>query len=260
MTLLLVLIVVALALTTLKTRFPTATAVTEVMLTSLVMPVQDVLAGGMQRMQELWFGYVQLTRVQAQNVHLQQRVEALEDQLHQYREAYLQYQRLRELLAFRELSFPASTPAEVVGIDPSPWAAAITANKGSEHGIEKNRAVITYQGLVGHTIGTTPGYATVLLITDRRSSVDAIVQRSRAHGIVVGKSQRLVAMHYVDVQEDIRIGDKIISSGLGKLYPKGLMIGTVKSLRPQRHGLFYEIEVQPAVDFTKLEEVLVLDP
>ena len=96
--------------------------------------------------------------------------------------------------------------------------------------------------------------------TDRRSAVDALVQRTRARGIVVGKSQRLCELRYVDFHEDIRIGDTIISSGLGAVYPKGLLIGTVVSVRQKSNGLFHEVDIKPAVDLAKLEEVLVLVP
>jgi rod shape-determining protein MreC len=90
--------------------------------------------------------------------------------------------------------------------------------------------------------------------------VDALVQRTRARGIVVGKSRRLCELRYVDFHEDIRVGDTIIASGLGEVYPKGLLIGTVMSVRQKSYDLFHEVEVKPAVDLTKLEEVLILVP
>jgi rod shape-determining protein MreC len=113
---------------------------------------------------------------------------------------------------------------------------------------------------VGRTIEIAPHYATVLLITDRRSAVDAFIQRTRARGIVVGKSRRLCELRYVDFHEDLQVGDTIISSGLGEVYPKGLLIGTVVSVRQKPSGLFHEVEVKPAVDLAKLEETLVLVP
>jgi rod shape-determining protein MreC len=112
--------------------------------------------------------------------------------------------------------------------------------------------------LVGHVIEAAPRYATVLLLTDRRSAVDVLVQRTRSRGVAVGKSKRLLELRYVDRHDDIRVGDRIISSGLGEMYPKGLLIGTVTAVRSPHYGLFHEIDVQPAVDFLKLEEVLVV--
>ena len=179
---------------------------------------------------------------------------------HQYQEAYVQQQRLRELLGFRALAFPQAVVAEVVGIDPSPWSEVVTINKGSRDSLRKDIAVATHQGLVGRTIEMAPHYATVLLLTDRRSAVDALIQRTRARGIVVGKTRRLCELRYVDLHADIQVGDTVVASGLGEVYPKGLLIGTVAAVHQKPQGLFHEVEVQPAVDLAQLEEVLVLVP
>ncbi|WP_089937543.1 rod shape-determining protein MreC [Candidatus Entotheonella palauensis] len=227
---------------------------------SVMMPLQALLAKGTRQVRDIWYGYVDLTQVRQENIRLQQQAETLQGELHRYREAYLEQERLRALLGFRSLSFPHAVPAEVLGVDPSLWAEAITINKGADHNLQKDSAIVTHRGLVGHVVELAPRYATVLLLTDRRSAVDALVQRTRARGIVFGKSQDQLAFRYVSVREAVEVGDEIISSGLGDIYPKGIRIGTVISVRPQRHGLFYEISVRPAVEFRKLEEVLALEP
>ena len=250
----------ALVLTTVKTRVAPQTSFFEAMVLSVVHPLQEGVSGALRIVQNIWNDYVNLIQVRGENVRLRQQVTELQGALHQYREAYLQQQRVRELLTFRTLSFPNAVPAEVVGIDPSQWSEAITINKGTKHGVQKDVAVVTQHGLVGRTIEVGPHYATVLLITDRRSAVDALVQRTRARGIVVGRSRLLSELRYVDFQEDIRVGDPIISSGFGEVYPKGLLIGTVRSVHQKPYGLFHDVEIQPAVDLVKLEEVLVLVP
>lgn len=250
----------ALVLITVKTRVAPQTSFFESLIISAIMPLQEVISGGLRRVQNVWDGYINLIQVRSENLRLRRQVEQLQGQLHRHQEAYQQQQRLRQLLDFRSLTFPNALPAEVVGIDPSQWAEAVTINKGHDHGVQKNSAVVTYRGLVGRTIEVAPRYAMVLLITDRRSAVDALVQRTRARGIVVGKSRRVTELRYVDFHEDIRVGDRIISSGLGEVYPKGLLIGIVSSVRPKPYGLFHEVEVQPAVDLAKLEEVLALVP
>jgi rod shape-determining protein MreC len=227
---------------------------------SVVMPLQAILAGGTRQVRDIWYGYIDLTHVRQENIRLRQQVDTLEGELYRYREAYLEQQRLRALLGFRSLAFPKAVPAEVLGGDPSLWAEAVTINKGSDHHLQKDTAIVTHQGLVGHVVELTPRYATVLLLTDRRSAVDALIQRTRARGIVFGKSQNQLAFRYVSVREAVEVGDDIISSGLGDIYPKGIRIGTVVSVRPQHDGLFYEIAVRPAVEFGKLEEVLALEP
>jgi rod shape-determining protein MreC len=229
-------------------------------LASVVVPLQAILAKGTRQIRRIWYGYIDLTQVRQENVRLRQQAETLQGELSRYREAHLEQQRLRALLGFRSLAFPNAVPAEVLGVDPSLWAEAVTINKGSDHTLQKDAAIVTPQGLVGHVVELAPRYATVLLLTDRRSAVDALVQRTRARGIVFGKSRNQLALRYVSVREAVAVGDEIISSGLGDIYPKGLRIGTVVSIRPQRYGLFYEISVRPAVELSKLEEVLALEP
>lgn len=250
----------ALVLITVKTRLMPHTSFFESLIISAVMPLQEAVSGGVHSVQNIWDSYINLIHVRRENIRLRQQVEELHGQLHRYQEAHLLQQRAQELLDFRSSVFPKAVLAEVVGIDPSQWAEAITIDKGRRHDVQKDVAVVTPHGLVGRTIEVAPRYAMVLLITDRRSAVDALVQRTRARGIVVGKSRRLTEMRYVDVHEDVRVGDRIISSGLGEVYPKGLLIGTVSSVRAKPYGLFHEVDVQPAVDLAKLEEVLVLVP
>lgn len=227
---------------------------------SVVMPLQQFFGNVAQEVHDVWSDYLNLVQVRQENLLLQSQISELQGQLHLYREAYLQQQRLRDLLSLRSLAPANMIVAEVIGIDPSQWSEAVTINRGHHDTIAKDYAVITHQGLVGRTIEVAPHYAIVLLLTDRRSVVDAIVQRTRARGIVVGKSRRLCELRYVDFEADIRAGDIIVSSGLGEVYPKGLRIGTVVSVRQKSYGLFYEVEVQPAADLARLEEVLVLVP
>ena len=258
MALFLSLVLLALLLTTLRTRSASSTSFLKAFILSLIMPLQDVTASLSQSVDDLWDGYINLIQVHSENGRLRQQLAELQGKLHQYQEAYRQQQRLRDLLGFRAATFPNQVAAEVVGVDPSQWAESITINKGTRHQLRRDLAVVTHQGLVGRTIAMAPHYATVLLLTDRRSAVDVLVQRTRARGIVVGKSRRLCELRYVDIHEDIQVGDTIITSGLGEVYPKGLLVGTVVSVRRQSSGLFHDIEVKPATDLAKLEEILVL--
>ena len=254
------LLLCALILTTLRTRLAPRTSFFESLALSTIMPFQEAINSLTQSVDDLWSDYLNLIQVRRDNRRLQQQLAELRGELHQYREAYQQQQRLRDLLGFRSPALHNTVIAEVVGIDPSQWAEAVTINKGRQNRVYKDTVVVTHQGLVGRTIEISPHYATVLLLTDRRSAVDALVQRTRARGIVVGKSRRRCEMRYVDFHADIRIGDTIISSGLGEVYPKGLLIGTVISVRQKSYELFQDVEIKPAVDLTKLEEMLVLAP
>lgn len=254
------LLLCALILTTLRTRVAPRASLFETLVLSAVMPLQETINGLAQSINDLWSGYINLVHVRKENIKLQQQLDELQGELHHYREAYLRQQRLHDLLAFRSPAFQNTIVAEIVGIDPSQWAEAVMINKGGQHKIHKDAVVVTHRGLAGRTIEISPHYAKVLLLTDRRSAVDALVQRTRTRGIVVGKSRRLCEMRYVDFHADIRVGDTVISSGLGEVYPKGLLIGTVTSVRQKSYELFKDVEIKPAVDLTKLEEVLVLAP
>jgi rod shape-determining protein MreC len=254
------LLLFALGLMTAKLRQVHQVSWLESQVVSLVMPLQAILAKATRHVRDVWYGYIDLTQVRQENIRLRQQADVLQGELSRYREAYLEQQRLRALLGFRSLAFPRAVPAEVLGVDPSLWTEAITINKGAAHNLHQDSAIVSHQGLVGHVIELAPRYATVLLLTDRRSAVDALVQRTRARGIVFGKSQHQLAFRYVSIRESVEVGDEIISSGLGDIYPKGIRIGTVVSVRPPHDGLFYEIEVRPAVEFSKLEEVLALEP
>lgn len=258
--LLLCLILFALFLTTLRARIDSRTSFFEALVLSVVMPLQEAIGDVAQGISDLWNGYINLIHVRSENLRLRQQVAKLQGELHRYKEADLQQQRLHDLFGFRSSTSPHTIAAEIVGVDSSQWAEAVMINKGTRDKLRKDMAVVTHQGLVGRTIELSPHYATVLLLTDRRSAVDALVQRTRARGIVVGKSRRLCELRYVDFQADIRVGDTIISSGLGEVYPKGLLIGTVVSVRQKFHGLFHDVDVKPAVDLAKLEELLVLAP
>ena len=258
--LLLCLLLLALLLTTIRTRVVTQTPLLERLLISVIMPAQQMVTAVARSLRDTWNDHVNLIAVRQENLHLQRQVAALQGQLHLYQEAYLQQQRLQGLLGIRSLILPHTVVAEVIGIDPNQWSEAVTINKGQRDAVRKDSPVLTSQGLVGRAIDIASHYAIVLLVTDPRSVVDAMVQRSRARGIVVGKSRRLCELRYVDLHADIQVGDTIISSGLGEVYPKGLRIGTVVSVRQRPYGMFYEIEVEPAVDFATLEEVLVVVP
>ena len=131
-------------------------------------------------------------------------------------------------------------------------------NQGENDGVAKDMAVATSEGVVGRVIEVSRNTAKVLLITDANSAVDVIVQRSRAQGILEGKIEETCILKYVQKSEEVQVGDRVITSGLGGIFPKGLVVGTVTKVDRKRPGIFQYIEVTPAVDLSKLEEVLIL--
>ncbi len=148
--------------------------------------------------------------------------------------------------------------ANVIGYDPSNWVKSVTIDKGFINGIRKGMSVIEGKGVVGHVISTSRTSSRVLLVSDHASSIDAVIQRTRARGIVEGSGGRLARLSYLIEKEDVKIGDRIIASGLDGIYPKGLFIGVVTNVDPPARRLFHRIQVQPAVDFLKLENIFVV--
>ena len=124
--------------------------------------------------------------------------------------------------------------------------------------MQKGMAVISPEGVVGQILKTAPHYATVLLITDYNSAIDAIVQRTRAKAIVEGKEENRCQLKYLLRTEDVAVGDIVITSGLGGIFPKGLTVGEIRKVEKKGHGVFQYAELVPSVDLTKLEEVLIL--
>ncbi|MCD5401055.1 rod shape-determining protein MreC, partial [candidate division NPL-UPA2 bacterium] len=176
-------------------------------------------------------------------------------------EERLENQRLRRLLAFRErISFEEllveSVGAKVIGRDPTNWHRIVTIDKGRSEGIQRGMPVITAEGIVGYVSKAARNASQVRLILDGAASVGGLVQRSREFGVVRGRGSNLYEMAYLSPEADIKEGDLIISSGLGGKYPAGLRIGKVVSVK--RKGYLQKAEVLPAVDFSRLEEVLVL--
>jgi rod shape-determining protein MreC len=134
----------------------------------------------------------------------------------------------------------------------------VIINKGKKHGLEKGMPVVVPDGVVGQVSVVSESYSRVILIVDRLSSVDAIVQKSRARGIIQGKSADTCLFNYALRKHDFSIGDVVITSGNDGVYPKGLRIGSITNNLKFSSGIFQDVEITPFVDFEKLEEVLVV--
>jgi rod shape-determining protein MreC len=145
----------------------------------------------------------------------------------------------------------------VIGRNSNSWTEIIYINRGTRDKVVKGLPVVTHEGLVGQVIYAAPTLSQVMSLTDFRSGVDALVQRSRASGVVTGRGRHLAELKFLAAGADVQPGDRLISSGMGGVYPKGLIIGEVKEF--QRNGRrSQQVEIQPNVDFSHLEEVLVL--
>ncbi|MFC1570933.1 rod shape-determining protein MreC [Candidatus Margulisiibacteriota bacterium] len=168
--------------------------------------------------------------------------------------------RLRRVLGFKQYNWYGRRllAARVVGKAPSPWFSILTINKGSRAGVQIDLPVVDKDGLVGRVVEVTAFSAKVLLILDAESSVAAVNAVSRDFGVAAGSTSNKLSLKYVSAGAQIEPGDKIITSQLSTIFPAGIPIGTVARARKGEHDLFYHIELKPAVDFSKLEEVFLV--
>ncbi len=225
---------------------------------SVTLPLQRVVTFPVHEGARLWNEYVGLIHVRKENERLLGRVNELELENLQYKEAIVSSERFQRLRGFRAKREIPMVPANVVAEDLSPWFQAVIIDQGSSAGIGPGMPVITDSGVVGMVAGTTPGASKVLLILDPQSRVDVYIQRTRARGSVRGRSEQDCELAYLLREEDVRPGDLVLTSGLAAVYPKGLVVGEVSRVERLPYGLFQHAELRPAVDFRKLEEVFVI--
>ena len=230
----------------------------ESLVVGITAPVQKVVWGVIDGVGSIWRGYFYLVGLEKENQALKRELQQLKLQMNRYREAELANERLRALLNFKKSIPTPLLPAQIVAFDPSGWFQTILIDKGRNDGVVQDMAVVSAEGLVGRVIGVSNHHAKVLLILDGNSAVDAYIQRSRARGVLVGLGRELCLLKYVQRNEDVQVGDKVISSGMGGVFPKGLLVGTVQEVVRGSSGLFQRVEVEPAVNFSRLEEVMVV--
>jgi rod shape-determining protein MreC len=202
--------------------------------------------------------YLAVNDLWLENQSLKEQVSELEAQVNNFREAKATNLRLRKLLGLKNQAFARSVSAVVIGSSASTWFQSLTIDKGTKQGIQKGMAVISPNGIVGQIWSVAPNSSKVLLVTDHNSGVDVIAQRTRARGIVSGSLDKGPVMEYVTRNENIREGDRLITSGLDNIFPKGQLVGTVGKVQVNSYGLFQDVSVRLAVDPERIEEVLVV--
>ena len=205
-----------------------------------------------------WHHYFFLVGQYDENIALKKRVDGLSIDNQLLREQSDENKRLRELLVFRKKFEHKMLPAEIIGRDPSGWFKTVLVDKGTLDGVSRDAGVITPDGVVGCVIEAGLNSSKVLLITDINSYIDALIKRTRTHGIVVGRGEQTCYLSYVLKTEEVALDDIIVSSGINTVYPKGIIVGTVTKIKKDRSGFFQSIEIKPAVDFSKLHEVLIV--
>ncbi len=175
------------------------------------------------------------------------------------READIERANLRELLRFKQANPTYEIlAAEVIGHDSSNLLHYIMVDRGADDGLAVGMPVVTARGLVGRITSVYPTSARVMLLTDSSSMVNALIQRSRSPGVIQGQGRVGLAMLYVSQSEDVQVGDIVLTSGLGGNFPRRLVIGEVISAERSDVELFQQVQVRSAVDFDRLEVVLIV--
>lgn len=199
-----------------------------------------------------------LSGFRADNDRLRKRVAALEIERQQLLEAQAANRRLQQLLDFRADLPGGAITASIIASSASNWFQSCILNKGSDEGVRKGMAVVTPLGVVGKIVAVTARTSKVLLVTDPNSGIDVLVQRTRSRGIVSGSLESGTVLKYIKRSEDVQEGDRLVTSGLDGVFPKGMLVGTVTKVRKQSQGLFQSVELWPAVHASRVEEVLVV--
>lgn len=202
--------------------------------------------------------YDTLAGFRGENERLRKRVQTLEIERQRLLEAEATNRRLQQLLDFRSELPGGAITASIIANSSTSWFQSCVLNKGSADGVRKGMAVVTPLGIIGKVVSVTGRTAKVLLLTDPNSGIDVLVQRTRSRGIVSGSLESGTVLKYMKRSEDVQEGDRLVTSGLDTVFPKGLLVGTVIKVRKQNRGLFQSVEVWPAVHAERVEEVLVV--
>jgi rod shape-determining protein MreC len=218
--------------------------------------VQRFVAGGTSSVRNAWNTYIDLRGTKGENERLKHELGELQVKFQQERAKAERARQLERLLGFREEIPTETIPAGVIGASPTLDFRTLTIDRGSNAGVATNMAVIHPAGVVGRVVTPARHAAKVQLLIDRNAAAGALVQRSRAQGVVVGTGDDILRMEYVPGTSDVKTGDTVVTSGIDGIYPKGFVIGTVE--RVDGGGIYKAIRVRPAVDFNRLEDVLVV--
>jgi len=231
-------------------------------LLTIFAPVQRLIVSVFQDVVGVWDRYIYLVGVEEENEELRSSLDKISSKYENLKILYVETekknQRLEDILDFtHETSFDL-IPARVVGRDPQPYSNSIIVDKGTVSGVSVDMPVISTDGVVGIVVSVSDRSSRIMLLNDKNCRVDVIVQDDRARGILEGAADGSVGMSYVDRQAEVTEGDIIVTSGMGGIFPKGLLVGEVATVTVPPYGLFQEIVIETRAKLSALEEVLII--
>ena len=229
---------------------------------TVMYPVQRGASGALNWVGGLFGNFGELRRAASENQQLRQQVDQMEAELRETRERAAQAERLGQLFKLTSTSQYKTVVARVIARDPSMWFDSVTIDKGRLAGVEVNMPVITAGGIVGRIISTSPLSAQVMLITDEKSGVGAVIGQlgqSNALGSIKGMGENgLLDMRYVSGLEKVQSGDAVMTTGQDAIYPAGYKVGEVVEVRPGSAAQSQLIHIRPSAELDRLKEVAVL--
>lgn len=227
---------------------------------TILLPVQAGMVRIADGISGMWERFTEIGRLRVENARLRAQVEALNREVARLREQAAAAQRLERLLDLRAQVSYNGLAGRVIGRDPSRWFSTVVIDRGSRDGVTRNAPVVTPEGVVGRVIEVTPFASRVLLIVDARSAVGVLVQRSRDAAVVEGQGTDRLHLLYLSRAAQVEAEDLLVTSGLGGVFPRGLLVGRIMSVKREEGALLQEAEVEPAAQLGRLEEVLILLP
>lgn len=255
-----VLLIISLAVISYSASRLSETGFLRKMVLEAAAPVEDAVNVSLKGLHDSWKRYLFLVGMEDENRRLRHGNAVLSEQINHYREGYIEGMRLRKLLNLKDGLTNRVVAARVVDRSRASLFKTILIDKGTADGMRVGFPVLSEQGVVGRIIETAWHASQVLLLVDGNSNIDGLIQRSRAQGILQGAGSAGCNLKYISRVEEVLPGDVVLSSGLAGVFPKGLLLGVVTGVSRKGEGLFQKIDVAPAVDFEKLEEVLALIP
>jgi rod shape-determining protein MreC len=223
----------------------------------LFAPVPKTVNWVGQSLSDVYHGYLDMRRSVAENLQLHRQLDGLTTENLRLRQSEGDLRRLRSLMGYSEQFIMPTTMAEPVMLDTSSRFKSIILDRGSNHGIEVNDAVVNANGLIGRVVLTTKDMAKVQLITDGNSSAGVLVDRTRRQGVLRGDGGSGAQLYDIPSLADVRPGDVVMTAGIDGIYPKGIPVGVITKAE-KGQDLFKTITVRPSVDFGSLEEVIIL--
>lgn len=219
--------------------------------------VQRATAGVIGGVRNAWSGYVALRGVRTENEQLRRELADARVQIQEQRAAADRTRSLENLLNLQSSIELQTTAAQIIGAAASPDFRTITIDKGTLHGLQADMAVLAPQGVVGRVVVAGPRASRVQLLVDHNAAAGALIERSRAQGVAVGAGDERLRLDFVSEISDVVVGDAVVTSGIDGIYPKGFILGRVDTV--EKNGPAYRtIGIRPAVDFSTLEDVLVV--